>query len=99
LAKRDPRRSEIVTSTAVEDDLQDWRTLTIENGQACSSVDLSINLWSDFDYPTLFQQGDVVLTSERHLRRAGHENFETISECIHHIRIVLEALGHSTDVG
>lgn len=87
-----------MTSTAVDDDLQDWRTLDsrewptllIGNG-------LSINLWSDFAYPSLFNKATLSSQAKDIFAELDTTNFETVLECVHHARIVLEALGRGTD--
>ncbi len=86
--------TERVTTTTVDDDLPDWNalerrgwpTLLIGNG-------LSINLWSDFRYDSLFDQATLSSEGADIFEELNTTNFETALECIHHAQIVLQALG------
>ncbi|MFC3452690.1 DUF4917 family protein [Amycolatopsis speibonae] len=83
--------------TAVDDDLQDWRTLDdrewltllIGNG-------LSINLWGDFAYPRLFDKATLSAQAKNIFAELETTDFEKTLECLYHARIVLEALGQGT---
>jgi hypothetical protein len=85
-------------TTAVDDDLQDWSTfdnrdwptVVIGNG-------LSINLWSDFRYDSLFKKATLSSEAADIFTELDTTNFENALECIHHARLVLEALGRPTD--
>lgn len=67
----------------------DWPTLVVGNG-------LSINLWSDFRYASLYDKARLAPEAEQIFTELSTTNFETVLECIHHVRLVLGALGRQT---
>ncbi|TCO33381.1 uncharacterized protein DUF4917 [Kribbella steppae] len=85
-------------TTTVDDELPDWSTLDnrewptliIGNG-------LSINLWSDFRYDSLFSKAMLSSEAADIFAELDTTNFETALECIHHARLVLEALRRRTN--
>lgn len=86
-----------MTTTAVDDDLQDWSTF--DNGDWPTLVignGLSINLWNDFRYDSLFNKATLTPEAADIFKELDTTNFENALECIHHARLVLEALGRRT---
>lgn len=85
-------------ATVVDDELQpwnaldrrEWRTLLIGNG-------LSINLWNNFHYESLFEQANLSPQATAIFDELDTSNFEAVLECIHNARTVLEALQQDTD--
>jgi Domain of unknown function (DUF4917) len=68
------------------EDGTEWPTLLIGNGA-------SVNLWGDFDYPSLYERADLSAVAEAVFADLGVTNFETVLEAIHHAHVVVEALG------
>jgi hypothetical protein len=87
-----------MTKTTIDDELADWSTLDryqwpsllIGNG-------MSINLWSDFRYDSLYAKATLSSAADTIFAEVGTTNFEAVMECIHHARLVLDALGRRTD--
>lgn len=84
-------------TTTITDELPDWTTLSdgdwptllVGNG-------LSINLWSKFSYGRLFDVANLSSAAEDIFTELSTTNFEAALECIHHARLVTEALGRRT---
>ena len=70
---------------------REWPTLLLGNG-------LSINLWRGFQYLSLFNDADLSFEAREVFDGLDTTNFETVLECIHHARLVAQALGEPTDV-
>ena len=69
---------------------RDWPALLLGNG-------LSINLWRGFQYGSLFSEAELASDAREVFVELDTTNFEAALECIHHARVVLQALGQQTD--
>lgn len=82
---------------AVDAALQDWSSLqgaewpvlVVGNG-------LSINLWRNFGYPSLFKSATLSAPARAIFTELKTTNFEHCLECLYHARIVLRALKEPT---
>lgn len=68
----------------------EWPTLLVGNGA-------SINLWTDFDYRSLYKQADLSPAAKAVFAELEVENFEMVLEAIHHAHVVVGALGNLTE--
>ncbi|MBM7783561.1 DUF4917 family protein [Tenggerimyces flavus] len=66
-----------------------WPVLLIGNG-------LSINLWSRFNYSSLYRAATLTSSAKSIFTGLKTRNFEAVLESIHHSHLVLKALGRST---
>lgn len=68
---------------------KEWPTLLLGNG-------LSINLWSGFQYDSLYNSASLTPAAQAIFTELGTTNFEQCLECLHHANIALRAVQEST---
>jgi hypothetical protein len=85
-------------TAAVDADLEDWSTLKEKEWPTLLLGNgLSINLWADFGYTSLFKRAQLSSPAKAIFSELGTTNFEQCLECLHHANVVLTALRKSTD--
>ena len=102
LAEHDARSTHVRSESPplnIDESLPDWATLAErEWPTALLGNGLSINLWRGFQYVSLFNDADFTVEARGVFDELDTTNFETVLECVHHARLVAQALREPTDV-